>query len=75
MKSARLFTNGRSQAVRLPKEYRFHGKDVFINKFGGLVILFSKDAPWAPLLQSLEHFSEDFMAERQQPPLQKRNKL
>ena len=75
MKSARLFTNGRSQAVRLPKECRFEGKDVFIKKFNGLVILFSKNDPWAPLLQSLDHFSDDFMTDRQQPPPQKRDNL
>lgn len=75
MKTARLFTNGRSQAVRLPKDCRFRGPEVYVKRFQGLVILFSKDDPWAPLLNSLDHFSEDFMSERQQPPEQKRHDL
>ena len=75
MKTARLFANGGSLAVRLPKDCRFEGKDVYVKKFEGLVILFPKDRPWASLLNSLEHFSEDFMSERQQPPQQKRGRL
>ena len=75
MKTARLFINGGSQAVRLPKDCRFRGSDVYVKKFEGLVILFSKDDPWAPLLNSLDHFSEDFMSEREQPPEQERHEL
>ena len=75
MKTARLFTNGRSQAVRLPKDCRFEGTDVYIKKFEGLVILFPTDSPWAPLLESLDHFTDDFMAERQQPSQKKRTGL
>jgi len=48
---------------------------VYVKRFQGLVILFSKDDPWAPLLNSLDHFSDDFMSERQQPPEQKRHDL
>jgi antitoxin VapB len=40
MQTARLFINGRSQAVRLPKEYQFKGDDVYIQKVGDIVILF-----------------------------------
>jgi len=75
MKTARLFINGRSQAVRLPKDCRFRGSDVYVKKFQGLVILFSKDDPWAPLLNSLDHFSDDFMSERGLPPEQERHDL
>lgn len=72
MKTAKLFTNGRSQAVRLPKECRFPGKDVYVRKLKGLVILVPKDDAWQPLLDSLDHFTSDFLDERQQPPQQKR---
>ena len=75
MQTARLFSNGRSQAVRLPKECRFRGKDVYIHKFEGAVMLVSKDNPWASLVRSLERFSEDFMADRRQPPVQTREAL
>ena len=75
MKTARLFSNGRSQAVRLPKEYRFSGTDVYIKKLGNMIILFPKDDPWAPLINSLDHFSDDFMPTRQQPPHDTRTDL
>jgi antitoxin VapB len=75
MKTARLFINGRSQAVRLPKDCRFEGSDVYVKKYQGLVILFPKDNPWGTLLDSLERFSDDFMDEREQPPTQRRDPL
>ena len=71
MKTAKLFNNGRSQAVRLPKDFRFPGTDVFIKKFENIVILFSKDNPWA----CLDKFSDDFMEDRMQPEQQKRENL
>jgi len=64
MQTAKIFINGRSQAVRLPKEFRFSGDDVFIKKFGTMVILFPKDDPWAPLVNSLDQFTDDFMENR-----------
>lgn len=74
MQTAKLFTNGRSQAVRLPKDCQFSGSDVYVRKFEGMVILFPKKSPWASLVKSLEMFSDDFMSERLQPPAQKRKK-
>lgn len=73
MKTAKLFQNGRSQAVRLPKEYQFSGKDVFIKKFDNIVMLFPKTDPWAPLINSLDQFSDDFMEDRNQPSIDKRD--
>ncbi|MFC1505011.1 antitoxin [Thermodesulfobacteriota bacterium] len=67
MQTAKLFNNGRSQAVRLPKDYRFSGNDVFIKKIGKMVILLPKDDPWSPLVDSLEQFTDDFMDSRDQP--------
>jgi antitoxin VapB len=67
MQTAKLFVNGRSQAVRLPKAFRFSGTDVYIKKVGKMVILLPKDDPWSSLVDSLDQFSEDFMAERAQP--------
>ena len=63
METARLFENGRSQAVRLPKEYKFKGSDVYIKKFGEAVILFPVNKEWEVFLHGLNSFSEDFMAE------------
>lgn len=68
MQTARLFMNGRSQAVRLPKCCRFRGKAVYVRKLGGLVMLIPMDDPLSSLVGSLKHFTEDFMADRNQPP-------
>lgn len=75
MQTAKLFTNGRSQAVRLPKECRFDGDDVYIKKFENMVILIPKDDPWASMLNSLDQFSDDFMEERCQSDSQIRDDL
>ena len=67
MKTAKLFKNGESQAVRLPKEFRFEGEEVFIKRAGSAVVLFPKAKSWDVLLQSLDRFPPDFMNDRQQP--------
>ena len=76
MMTAKLFENGRSQAVRLPKEYRFNGDEVAINKVGDIVILMPKENKWSAFLNSLELFSDDFMSDgRVQPAVQEREAL
>ena len=70
MKTARLFVSGHSQAVRLPKDCRFSGTDVYIKKLQGVVMLIPKDNPWGALVNSLDHFSDDFMNTREQPTQQ-----
>ncbi len=72
MKTAKLFQNGQSQAVRLPKEFRFTGTEVFIKKTGNATILLPTQNPWASLFDALGAFSSDFMAHRDQPPAQNR---
>ena len=67
MKTARLFQNGQSQAVRLPKEYRFSGDRVLIKRVGNAVVLLPEKGSWKPLFESLSQFSEDFMETRHQP--------
>ncbi len=76
MMTAKLFENGRSQAVRLPKECRFDADEVAINKIGDIVILMPKGNKWSGFLNSLEMFSDDFMSDgREQPESQKREEL
>ena len=75
MQTAKIFMNGRSQAVRLPKDFRFSGKDVFIKKIGKIVVLLPKDDPWSPLINSLDQFTDDFMESRDQPNQDSREKL
>ncbi|MDI3547153.1 MAG: antitoxin VapB [Halanaerobiales bacterium] len=72
MDIAKLFKNGRSQAVRLPKEYRFEGSDVYVKKFEDIVLLIPKDSKWKSLKTSLNYFSDDFLTERNQPKIQDR---
>ena len=61
MDTAKLFLNGRSQAVRLPKKYAFSGDEVYIKKINGMVMLIPKDDPWRPFVESLNKFSEDYL--------------
>lgn len=72
MKTAKLFQNGQSQAVRLPKEFRFDDSEVFIKKTGNVVQLIPRSDSWNSLFGSLKKFSRDFMDERVQPELDKR---
>ena len=75
MQTAKIFINGRSQAVRLPKEFRFSEKDVFIKKIGKIVLLIPKDDPWASLENGLDQFTDDYMETRDQPPQDSRKPL
>jgi len=72
VKTAKLFQNGQSQAVRLPKEFRFDDDHVFIKKSGNVVMLIPAKGSWETLMKSLDKFSPDFMSERKQPKTQKR---
>ncbi len=68
--TAKLFKNGQSQAVRLPKEFRFDNlKEVFIKKVNGMVILIPKSNKniWDTMYENLNDFSDDFMETRVQP--------
>ncbi|PJZ25603.1 antidote-toxin recognition MazE [Leptospira hartskeerlii] len=67
MNRAKIFKNGDSQAVRLPKEYRFKGKEVYIHKEGEVVILTPIQEAVDRLWNSLNEFSTDFKIERDQP--------
>jgi antitoxin VapB len=75
MKAARLFKNGQSQAVRLPKEYRFKGDRVLVKRVGNALVLIPLKEPWTPLLESLSQFSKDFMESRRQPIQKPRERL
>ncbi len=64
MRKAKLFKNGRSQAVRLPKEFRFRGSEVFIKRQGNVVVLLPEEDSWETLIESTKLFTDDFMVER-----------
>jgi antitoxin VapB len=76
MDTAKLFQTGRSQAVRLPKEYRMPGKAVKIYREGDKVILEPLNTSWNALLMALDEFPDDFMASgREQPEMQDRDEI
>ena len=72
MKTAKIFQNGQSQAVRLPKEFRFQDDHVYVKKSGNIVMLIPVQDAWESLFESLGKFSDDYMTERKQPKVQKR---
>ena len=68
MKTAKLFKNGRSQAVRLPKAFRFRGKEVYIKKTPIGILLLPKDSSiWEDWIVNLNKFEGSFTMERNQP--------
>lgn len=73
MDTAKLFKTGRSQAVRLPKEYRFEGDEVLIKRVGDGVLLLPKNNAWSNLLAAVYEFEDDFTLERDQPAQQERD--
>ncbi|HNZ26606.1 MAG TPA: type II toxin-antitoxin system VapB family antitoxin [Spirochaetota bacterium] len=75
MSTAKIFINGRSQAVRLPKEYRFETKEVYINKIDGIVMIIPKEKRMEILEKSLEKFTDDYMNVRNQPENQLRENI
>lgn len=72
--TAKIFRSGNSQAVRIPKEFQLDGTEVEIQRRGDTLILRPKRKSWAPLLDSLDRFSDDFMENgREQPDGQTRD--
>jgi antitoxin VapB len=72
MDTARIFQSGRSQAVRLPKEYRLGGVEVGVRHFGNGVLLLPLDDPWQTLEAGLAAFEPGFVLTREQPDTQTR---
>lgn len=75
METAKLFLNGSSQAVRLPKEYRFRGDEVVIKRLGNAVVLLPKDDPWQVMFDALAEFPDDLTLRREQPDTQEREPI
>lgn len=71
MDTAKLFINGRSQAIRLPKAYRLEGKEVYIKKTAEGVLLIPKDGSiWEVWEKNLNKYDKPFMTDRNQPESQ-----
>jgi antitoxin VapB len=73
MQTAKVFKNGRSQAIRLPKEFRVETDEVYLKKTPEGFLVISRD-PWELFYEGVEELSDDFLAEgRQQPSAQERD--
>ncbi|NDU90305.1 MAG: AbrB/MazE/SpoVT family DNA-binding domain-containing protein [Ferrovum sp.] len=75
MDTARIFLSGRSQAVRLPKAYRFEGSEVIVKHFGNGVLLMPLNDLWTMLDAALDAFEPGFQMTREQPEAQKREEI
>lgn len=76
MQTAKLFRNGGSQSVRLPKDFRFPGDSVRIRRDGQRVILEPVESGLESSLRALDQFTDDFMSDgRQQPGMQQRDEF
>jgi Virulence-associated protein and related proteins len=72
MTTAKVFKNGGSQAIRLPKEFRVKSKKVYLKKTNEGFIVTEID-PWKVCFQACQELSDDFMKARIQPLEQRRN--
>lgn len=73
MAIAKVFWTGRSQAIRLPKEFRVDGDTVHLKRTAEGFLVITKD-PWEIFFEGVEQLSDKFLAwERVQPPLETRN--
>jgi antitoxin VapB len=75
MTTAKIFRTGRSQAVRLPKEFRFTTREVRVAKVDDMVILYPPKKGWKILERAIRRFTDDFMADRDQPAAEERKGL
>jgi antitoxin VapB len=73
--TAKLFMNGRSQAVRLPKSFRFEGKEVLVKKVGAGVLLMPIGKRWDLMREALDEFEPGFKLEREQGSTDVREEL
>ncbi len=64
VETAKVFMNGGSQAVRLPKSCRVPGDEVNVQRVGSITLIIPKEAKWESMLRSLDLFTDDFMTER-----------
>ena len=61
MVTTKIFNNGNSQAIRIPKEYRLEDNEVFISKVGSALVIYQPNDRLAVLMESLHEFTDDFL--------------
>jgi len=72
---AKIFKNGQSQAVRLPKEFRMSGSSVFVKHMGNAVLLIPKDSVWDLMEEGLSEIDPEFSFSRDQGEEQVREQI
>ena len=70
--TAKVFMNGRSQAIRLPKQFRVATDEVYLKRTPEGFLVVERD-PWEIFEEGCRELSDNFMAERVQPPVDKRD--
>lgn len=74
MDTAKVFANGRSQAVRLPKKFRFNVDEVVVQQLGDAVLLVPKESAWKIFMEGLEGFTSDIFDDGRDQGIQKERK-
>lgn len=75
MKSAKVFMNGRSQAIRLPREFRVEGNEVFLKRVRDGFLVLTRD-PWELFYEGIAELSPNaFQTPRTQPPVDQRESM
>lgn len=72
METAKVFENGRSQAVRLPKKYRFNVDEVVVQQLGDAILLVPEGSLWQTFLEGLDSFTEDVFADGRDQGIQEK---
>ena len=76
METAKIFENGRSQAVRLPKKFRFNTDEVIVQQLGDAVILVPMESMWQTFMDGVNSFTDDIFEDgRDQGIQQERENL
>jgi antitoxin VapB len=75
MDTAKVFDSGNSQAIRIPKKFKLKGKEAYITKIGDAIVILPMKQKWNSLIDSIDKFSDDFLMDRSQPTLEKREKI
>jgi len=75
MNIIKLSRSENNQIVSLPEAYQIPGNEAYIKKIGNTIVLIPTEQPWQTLFDSLDAFSDDFMADREQPEQQSREEL
>lgn len=71
METAKVFENGRSQAVRLPKKFRFQVDEVVVQQLGDAVLLAPRDSAWKIFMDGLDGFTSDIFENGREQGIQK----